>query len=364
MMTMDKFSSELSATDARPGAEEFAPAPSRADFAQLNLIGESPLFLETLALIRRISASDATVLILGETGTGKELAARAIHYLGARRDAPFVPINCGAIPEGLVESELFGHARGAFTDARETRPGVIAQAEGGTLFLDEIESTSPRTQIALLRFLQDHEYRPVGGCPRGADLRIIAASNADLKTLATQGAFRSDFLFRLNLLSLELPPLRVRGDDVMLLAETFLRRFSARYRKPPRRLDAAAVAYLRSHTWPGNVRELENLIHREILLDANLLTQAADTRPAAAARPGPAPSAAPTPLTGKSFREARAQAVAAFERAYLSELLMRASGNVSLAARLCGTERSRLGKLMKKHGLDRSLFLPPRPNDS
>jgi len=361
---MNDFRSELSPIAAPATAGGFLPAASASDFAQLNLIGESPLFLQTLSLIRRISASDATVLILGETGTGKELAARAIHYLGARRDAPFVPINCGAIPESLVESELFGHARGAFTDARETRPGVVAQAEGGTLFLDEIESTSPRTQVALLRFLQDHEYRPVGGSPRGADLRIIAASNADLKTLAAQGAFRADFLFRLNLLSLELPPLRVRGDDVMLLAETFLRRFSAQYRKPPRRLDAEAVAYLRSHTWPGNVRELENLIHREILLDADLLTRAGGARPAATAPPTPAPSVGPAPLTGKRFREARALAVAAFERAYLSELLTRASGNVSLAARLCGTERSRLGKLMKKYHLSRSFFLPARRDDS
>jgi DNA-binding NtrC family response regulator len=361
---MDDSHSELSPIGVRPGADEYPRAASGTDFAQLNLIGESPLFLETLSLIRRISASDATVLILGETGTGKELAARAIHYLGARRDAAFVPINCGAIPENLVESELFGHARGAFTDARETRPGVIAQAEGGTLFLDEIESTSPRTQVALLRFLQDHEYRPVGGAPRGADVRIIAASNADLKTLATQGAFRSDFLFRLNLLSLELPPLRVRGDDVMLLAETFLRRYSAQYRKPARQLDTAAIAYLKSHTWPGNVRELENLIHREILLEAGSLTRVAAPRPAATLPSAAAPSAGPAALTGQRFREARAQAVASFERAYLSELLARASGNVSLAARLSGTERSRLGKLMRKYDLSRSLFLPGTHDDS
>jgi DNA-binding NtrC family response regulator len=358
---MAKSDPELSTAGTHSSAEGYLPVASPSDFARFNLIGESPLFLRTLALIRRIAASDATVLILGETGTGKELAARAIHYLGARRDAPFIPINCGAIPESLVESELFGHARGAFTDARETHFGVIAQAEGGTLFLDEIESTSPRAQVALLRFLQDHEYRPVGGSARGADVRIIAASNADLETLAGHGAFRPDFLFRLNLLSLELPPLRVRGDDVMLLAETFLRRYAAQYRKPARQLDSAAIAFLKTHAWPGNVRELENLIHREILLESGPLTRPGGSRlPAEGAGPSPEPPA----LTGMSFREARARAIASFERAYLSDLLVQASGNISRAARICGTERSRLGKLMKKYGLGRSLLRDRRSDEA
>ena len=329
------------------------------DFARFNLIGESPLFQRTLALIRRVAASDATVLILGETGTGKELAARAIHYLGGRRDAPFVPFNCGAIPESLVESELFGHARGAFTDARESRPGVIAQAERGTLFLDEIESTSLRAQVALLRFLQDHEYRPVGGPERAADVRILAASNADLETLAAHGAFRPDFLFRLNLLSLELPPLRVRGDDVLLLAETFLRRYAAQYRKPERPLDGRAVEFLKSHSWPGNVRELENFIHREILFDLEFGSHMRLPASRAPAAPPEVPAATPDSLRpGATFREARAAAIAAFERAYLSDLLARASGNISQAARSCGTERRRLGKLMKKYGLTRPRAAP------
>jgi DNA-binding NtrC family response regulator len=357
---MAKHDPDFQTAGARPSAGDYLPQAPDADFARFNLIGNSPLFLRTLALIRRIAVSDATVLILGETGTGKELAARAIHYLGARRDAPFIPINCGAIPENLVESELFGHARGAFTDARESQPGVIAQAEGGTLFLDEIESTSARTQVALLRFLQDHEYRPVGGSARGADVRIIAASNADLETLAAHGAFRPDFLFRLNLLSLEIPPLRVRGDDVMLLAETFLLRYAAQYQKPARELDTAAVEFLRTHTWPGNVRELENFIHRKILLESGSLARAEESRSATA---GAALPVDPLARTGKRFREARAQAISDFERSYLSELLIRASGNVSLAARLCGTERRRLGKLMKKHGLTRPLVRARRRDD-
>jgi len=318
-----------------------------ADEALTNLVGASPAFLATVHLIRRISSCDATVLVQGETGTGKELAARAIHYLGSRRDAPFVPLNCGAIPESLVESELFGYARGAFTDARESRQGVIAQAEGGTLFLDEIEAMGARGQVALLRFLQDHEYRPVGGSPRGADVRVVASSNVDLPALVAQGRYRQDLLFRLNIFLLELPPLRDRGDDVVLLAETFVKRFCRQYRKPAMVLHPDAAAQLRARDWPGNVRELENLIHRAVVLgDAPVLRlDAAANGGAAAGR-----------LTARRFREAKASAIAAFEKAYLAELLARTRGNLSLAARLSGKERSRLGKLVRKHGLSRARF--------
>src|SRR5258706_4658136 len=195
------------------------------DFGELNLVGRSPAFLEVLELTKRFSACDATVLVQGETGTGKELVARAIHYLGARRNFPFIPVNCGALPDSLVESELFGHARGAFTDARDARRGLIAEAQGGTLFLDEIEVLTPKAQVALLRFLQDLEYRPVGGAVvHDANVRIIAASNANLGTLQSDGHFRKDLLFRLNVLSVDLPPLRERQSDVVFLAEIFLKR--------------------------------------------------------------------------------------------------------------------------------------------
>src|SRR5262245_22968109 len=237
------------------------------DFISLNLVGESPAFLEALRCIRRLSRCDATVLIEGETGTGKELAARAIHYLGARHAAPFIPVNCGAIPDSLVESEFFGHARGAFTDAKETRAGVIEQAEGGTLFLDELESLNLRAQVALLRFLQDHTYRPVGGTAvRTANIRVIGSTNADLAALARRGSFRPDLLFRLTVLPLNLPPLRARRGDAVLLADRFVRRFAVQYQLESRPLDVAAIHYLETHDWPGNVRELENLIHRALLL--------------------------------------------------------------------------------------------------
>jgi DNA-binding NtrC family response regulator len=320
--------------------------------AQLNLVGESAVFRDCLRLIQRMAACDATVLICGETGTGKELAARAIHYLGLRKSAPFIPVNCGALPENLVETELFGHARGAFTDAREARAGMVAQAEGGTLFLDEVEAMGPRAQVALLRFLQEREYRPIGGTlVRGANVRVVASANVDLEAGATQGTFRQDLLFRLNVLPLHLPPLRERGDDVMTLAQTFLRRFSRQYGQPLKTLDADSLAFLTTHTWPGNVRELENLIHRHLLLSDSDVIRIV-------------PDRAPSARIESSFREAKAHAIAEFERRYIAALLARTRGNISLAARLSGKERSRLCKLVKKYGLDRESFASSRPATS
>ena len=244
-----------------------ATPPAETDLARVRLTGASPAFLAALRVLRKLSACDATVLIRGETGTGKELAARAIHYLGTRRNAPFIPVNCGAIPDTLIESEFFGYARGAFTDAKESRAGLIEQAENGTLFLDELEVLSPRAQVTLLRFLQDCTYRPVGGgLGRVANVRIIGSTNADLRAMADVGLFRADLLFRLSVLVLDLPPLRQRPGDATLLAETFLARLCERYRLPVKPFDAAARHYLESYEWPGNVRELENLVHRALLL--------------------------------------------------------------------------------------------------
>jgi DNA-binding NtrC family response regulator len=311
----------------------------------LNLVGRSAAFNAVVTLLRRIAGCDATVLVSGETGTGKELAARAIHYLGLRKNAPFIPVNCGALPETLVESELFGHARGAFTDAREARAGVVAQAEGGTLFLDEVEAMGPHAQVALLRFLQEREYRPIGGAlVRGAHVRIIASANVDLWAAAAQRAFREDLLFRLNVLPLHMPPLRDRGDDVLLLADVFLRRFSRQYNLLLKSFDADSLEYLTRHRWPGNVRELENLVHRHLLLSDSPVIRLVPERAAA-------------PAADATFREAKAQAIADFERRYLAALLARTGGNISLAARLSGKERSRLCKMVKKHGLDRRHYL-------
>jgi DNA-binding NtrC family response regulator len=345
------------------------PDTSAQVIAKLNLLGESPAFGDWFGQIERFARCDATVLIDGETGTGKELTARAIHYLSERRDGPFIPINCGAIPDSLIGSELFGHTRGAFTDARESRAGLIAQAEGGTLFLDELETLSAAGQVALLRFLQDYQYRPLGAAQsRTADVRVVGATNADLAELARRGTFRQDLLYRLNVLSLDVPPLRERADDAVVLARAFVAKLSAHY-GIERTLHAQALSAIRAHDWPGNVRELENLIHREFLLadEAELRilslakpdTSEADRRVNARRREDAARSGEPTTVASLStlaFREAKARAIAGFERAYVRELLQRAQGNVSLAARLAGKERSRFNRLVRKYRIEAREF--------
>lgn len=322
------------------------------DWTALNLIGESPAFRAVLELLQQWAAVDATVLLCGETGTGKELAARAVHYCSERRAGPFVPVNCGAIPDDLIESELFGHAKGAFTDAKGESRGVAGLAEGGTLFLDEIDSLSPRAQAAILRFVQDRCYRPVGGTRfQHADLRLIAATNADLQAMSSIGQFRHDLLFRLDLLTLTLPPLRDRAGDALLLAETFVRRFSAQYRRPGRQLSEASRASLRCpHPWTGNVRELEHRVHRCFLLCQGPVIDLGLAAPAGVQDDAAGADA----RVGIPFAKAKARAIADFERSYVRDLLTQTHGNVSEAARLAGKERSRFGRLIKKYDLRRT----------
>ena len=223
---------------------------------QLNIVGRSPAFDFAVQRIRKFAQCDAPVLIEGETGTGKELAARAIHYLGPRQSFPFIPVNCGALPENLIENELFGHERGAYTDARSAQVGLIAQAEGGTLFLDEVEALSLKSQAALLRFLQEQEYRPLGGMRlKRADVRVVAASNTPLERRASSGEFRRDLLFRINIMPLVMPPLRERAGDVELLARHFLKSFRLQYSAQGKRLSPEVVEMLERYEWPGNVRE-------------------------------------------------------------------------------------------------------------
>jgi DNA-binding NtrC family response regulator len=315
-----------------------------------NLIGASPKFVNALRIAARVASCDATVLVQGETGTGKELFARAVHYSGARAGGPFVPVNCGAIPDTLIESEFFGHRKGSFTDARQDRLGLVAQAEGGTLFLDEIEAMTSRAQVVLLRFLQDSEYRPIGSrSPQRSNVRVLAATNTDLMRLAQAGQWRSDLLYRLQVVTLCLPPLRERGEDVVLLARMFAKSFANRYNVRERELTHGSIQYLLAHSWPGNVRELENTIHRQFLIydrDSIDLPEV-DSDPPAAERESAL-------LTAQAFRSAKLQAVNRFERAYLTELLGRTGGNVTQAARLAGKERRSLGKLLRKHGLTRA----------
>lgn len=309
------------------------------------IVGRSPAYLHLIGQIRKMADNDASVLIEGETGCGKELAARAMHYLSQRRQKPFVPLNCGAIPDALIEAELFGHVRGSFTDAKQSRVGVVAHASGGTLFLDEVDTLSVKGQVTLLRFLQDHRYRPIGhSAEQVSDVRIIAASNKPMMELVADGGFRSDLLYRLNILSLSVPPLRERAEDIGPLAQHYLRMFCARYERSPKRLSLGTIAWLQRHPWPGNVRELENLIHRLVLLsDGEEIDYAGDASIVGHHAPCGCPD----------FQSAKAEAIESFERAYLIRVMAQAQGNVSAAARLACKERRALGKLLKKHGIEK-----------
>lgn len=319
-----------------------------------NLVGESPEFLEACHRIRRIAGTDATVLIEGETGTGKELAARAIHYLGARRELPFIPVNCGAVPDNLVENEFFGHARGAYTDARDAARGLVADADNGTLFLDEIEALSQRAQVVLLRFLQDSVYRPLGGRQAvQADVRVIAASNVDLRHEVWEGRFRQDLIYRLRIMTVEMPPLRERPGDVPILVDHFLRKLAKQYPSMEKCLQPDLMRALCEHHWPGNVRELENLLHRAFLNSDSPEIGLGDTDLQAARerRTGPRVDALNIEGFLSGFKIAKARAIEQFERAYVTWAIKRSRGNVSAAARSSGKERRAFGKLVKKYGI-------------
>ena len=321
------------------------------------LVGEAPSFLSAVERLPSIARNSATVVITGETGTGKELIARAVHYLGSRAAHPFVPVNCGALPDTLLEDELFGHERGAFTDARERRAGLLSQSERGTLFLDEIDSLSPRAQVALLRVLQGGTYRALGGDrERPVDVRFVAATNTSLSALVGAGRFRSDLYYRLCVLSIHLPPLREREEDILLLARHFLTKHHDG--AVPHILSPDAERALVVHAWPGNVRELENVIQRAIAMtgtpvitetDLGLTTHLPDSPVGGAIRPGPAAGADPGL---RPFNEAKRAVVEAFERDYLRQVLRAHRGNVSRAAQSARKERRDFGRLIRKHQLD------------
>lgn len=339
-MARNPGSSHSSNQAPPPGIEKTTDIPVHG------MLGQSPAFNTLVENIRVQSRSNAPVLLDGQTGSGKELAARAVHYLSDRHAKPFVPVNCGAIPETLLESELFGHVRGAFTDARASRVGLVTHADGGTLFLDEIDTLSIKGQIVLLRFLQDYRYRPIGQSGElHSTARIIAATNTVLEHEVRCGRFRSDLLYRLNILRLRVPPLRERGDDVLLLARHFIETYSARYGLPNRRLHAATRQWLLQYDWPGNIRELENTMHRLVLQCEDSELRHPDAFPADDADDG-----------FPDFQGAKAAAIAVFERTYLARVLAEAGGNVSAAARLACTDRRALGRLLKKHGIDRTEY--------
>ncbi len=312
-----------------------------------DLIGRSPAFAEQVARLPTIAHFDVSVLLLGETGTGKEVFAQAAHYLSPRAGAPWVAVNCGAIPAELIEDELFGHVRGAYTHAHVARAGLIREAEGGTLFLDEIDALPYNAQVKLLRFLQDKQYRPVGAnavcC---ADVRVFAASNRALAGLAAQGSFRQDLYFRLNVITLRLPPLRDRRDDIAPLAQHFLQAAARQWQRAPATLSCAALAKLLAHPWPGNVRELKNVMDRATMLKAGGVLGAEDIDLDDDRAPLVS-SASP-----ESFRAAKERLVENFERAYIEQLLAESGGNVTHAARAAQKNRRAFFELMRKYRIE------------
>ena len=328
---------------AVPKSEEHVTGESEL----IDLIGGSAPFLKTLRTIPTLARSNRIVLITGETGTGKELCARAIHRLGARRNSPFIPVDCAAIPDHLFESEMFGHSRGAFTDAHRDQKGLIALAENGTIFLDEIDSLSPSSQGKLLRFLQDRTYRPLGveHFVR-SNANVLAATNRDLETLTHEGKFRSDLFFRLSVLRIHMPPLRERREDIPLLARHFVQALSAENGGVRKTLLPGAIHRLKLLEWPGNVRELYNVIQRAFVAAEGSEIGVEHLQLSSFFQFEEAPV--------ESFTQAKARALGAFEREYVVDALQRSKGNITQAARLAKKDRRAFARLVKRYQIDRA----------
>jgi DNA-binding NtrC family response regulator len=322
------------------------------------LIGSAPVFRKAIEQIPAVAGSDITVLISGESGTGKELVARAIHYLSERDAYPFVAVNCGSLPDTLLEDELFGHERGAFTSAHLRREGLIAQADRGTLFLDEVDTLAAKGQVDLLRVLEDKRFRAIGSSlEQEVDVRIVAAANTPLDQLLRSGSFRADLYYRLRTFSINLPPLRDRKEDIPVLVAHFLQKH-APLDKRTLQVSPNAYAALLSWNWPGNIRELESAVVRGIHLCRTDWIEVEDLglqpnigKASAGARP--------TPSKLDSFRAMKRETIKVFEKEYLVRLIAEHQGNVTHAARAAGKERRDLGKLLKRHGLDPKSFRPP-----
>lgn len=320
--------------------------------AQANIVGEAPAFRRAIGRLPAIARSDAAVMIAGESGTGKELIARAIHYLSQRSASAFVAINCGSFPESLLESELFGHERGAFTNAVGRRVGLISHADGGTLFLDEVDSLSPKAQVNLLRVLQDKKFRALGSnSEQHSNVRFVAATNAAMGPLVRSGEFRTDLFYRLCVFTITLPALRERKEDILPLAKHFLKKHNPAHRELPE-LSAEACDSMLCYEWHGNVRELENAIIRGIHLSNAKSIGAEDM--GLAAPPGS------DRRCRQSYREAKQEALAIFEKAYLCRLLLEHGGNITNAARAAEKDRRDFGKLVKKHRLDPKHYVARR----
>ena len=318
------------------------------------IIGTGPWIKELYDRIAMVAATDVTVAIFGESGTGKELVARTIHTSSPRHDAPFVVVNCAAIPEALLEDELFGHVRGAFTDATRDREGLLAAADTGTLFLDEIGEMPPPLQGKLLRVLQSQEFRRIGDDQdRRVDVRIVTATNRDLDQLVARGSFRQDLYYRINVFPMHIPPLRDRAEDIALLVHHFIAKHRGRLGKSIEGITPGALRRFASYDFPGNVRELENKVHQAMVVtEGPMLTEADVVLPLGRI-------AGTRPDITRPFRELKQEAIDGFERQYLTELLREHRGNLARAARAAGMDRKNLWTLVVRHGLDREQFKKP-----
>ncbi len=337
--------------DAARPSDVSDPGHRRQKDGASSILGRSRVIREVLDLVSKVAKTDANVLIYGESGTGKEMVARAIHSQSHRAAQPFVPVDCVSLPDTLLESELFGHEKGAFTGAHTTKPGLFEMAQGGTVFLDEVSGMSQSLQSRLLRVLQERHVRRVGGTRfMDVDVRVIAASNQDLEQACRRGSFREDLYFRLNVIPIALPPLRAREGDIPLLAQEFLRRFSRKpgtASPPAPECDAAVMDRLVRYPWPGNVRELQNVIERAVALAEGPVIRAEHLperlRWPQAEELGPDDAA--------SFKHAKQKAVQSFERNFLLELLKRHGGHMGRAAQEAGVDRKTIERMVKKHGL-------------
>ncbi len=315
------------------------------------MAGRSTEMQRVFETVRMVAPTDMTVLITGESGTGKDLAAKAVHELSSRSTGPFVAVNCPTVPEQILESELFGYKKGAFTHATQNKTGLFQEADGGTIFLDEIGDVSPAIQTKLLRVLQEREIKPLGDTRSvRVDVRIIASTNQDLKARIREGVFREDLFYRINVLPVHLPPLRERPSDIPLIAENLLQKHRTRLKKPEKRLSADLMNWLQSRHWEGNVRELENTVIQAILFSAeeSIRPEDLDSLPRGQGAPCPPGFA---DVGGLPYREAKETVLQSFNASYIGGLLRETGGNVTQAAQKCGLERQALQQIMRRYDI-------------
>jgi Nif-specific regulatory protein len=351
---------------------EYAGILSRDAHGEFNfgaIVGDSPSLRQVLAKVEQVAQTQATVLLRGETGTGKEMVARAIHINSARESRPFVRVNCAALAPGVLESELFGHEKGAFTGAVARRPGRFELADGGTLFLDEVGDLPLDVQVKLLRVLQEREFERVGGVETvKVDVRLVSATHRDLEQLINEGKFREDLYYRLNVFPITLPPLRERTSDIASLVEHFIAKYAQSSGKAVRGADSAAIALLAAYPWPGNVRELENVIERALILATGDTLSTADldfgrrqaSAPGAVAAPAVASPSGGVSDSGRSLYKRLSEQ----ERNEIVAAVEQAQGNIAHAARALGINRSTLYYRMRKHGLEHLLPTREEPSEA